>query len=106
MAVILALPFLVVLVAFTLSNTQPTDVGLWPFDYRVEVPLSIAVLVGMAAAFLLGGLFVWGSAVAQRLRAARAESDVRMLREQVAALKDRLAQPPEPRYAAALAPPA
>jgi uncharacterized integral membrane protein len=93
MGVILALPFLVVLVIFALSNRQTVDVGFWPLDYGVEAPLSVAVLVGMALAFVFGGLLVWGAAIGQRRRARRAEADVRMLREQVAGLKDRLARP-------------
>lgn len=105
MALILAAPFLLVLIVFTLSNTQEVAVGFWPLDYGVQVPLSFAVLAGMALAFFVGGLLVWGSAIGQRRRARRAEADVRLLREQVAGLKDRLAQPVAQRSLAAALPP-
>jgi uncharacterized integral membrane protein len=105
MGIVLAAPFLLVLIAFTLSNTQDVAVGIWPLDYGVQEPLSLVVLAGMAVAFLLGGLLVWGSAVGQRRRARRAEADVRMLKEQVSALKDRLARPVQAAPAATALPP-
>ena len=54
-AFILCLP----LVLFALSNTEVVRLGLWPMDYRIEVHLSLAILVAMAIAFLLGALVVW-----------------------------------------------
>lgn len=92
MRVLIAVPLLLLLVLFALSNTAPVRIGLWPTDFAIEVPLSLAVLAGMGAAFLLGGLIVWTSALAQRRRARRAEAEVRMLDEQVTELKARLAQ--------------
>ena len=61
---------------------------------RLEMPLSVAVLVGMAVAFLLGALLVWVSELGQRRRARRAEHTVRLLEEQVQELKARLAPKP------------
>jgi putative membrane protein len=71
---LLLLPFLVVLVAFALSNPQPVQLRIWPLDFlSLEVPLSLAMLVGCAVFFFLGALFVWFGSVAARGRAARAE---------------------------------
>jgi len=53
----------------------------------------------MALAFLLGGVLVWASELAQRRRARRAEQTVRLLEAQMQDLKARLPQ-------AALGPPA
>ena len=92
MRALIAVPLLLLLVLFALSNTAPVRIGLWPTDLGLEVPLSVAVLAAMAAAFLLGAVIVWFSALAQRRRARRAEAQVRMLDEQVVALKARLAQ--------------
>lgn len=86
-------PLLFLLVLFALSNPQPVQIGLWPTDVLVGIPLSITVLLAMAAAFLLGALLLWMSAVGARLRARRAEHTVRMLEAQVAELKARLAVP-------------
>ena len=49
-AFVLCLP----LVLFALSNTEMVRLGMWPTDYSLEVHLSLAILVAMAFAFLLG----------------------------------------------------
>jgi len=94
MRLLIALPLLLILVLFALSNTAPTRLRLWPTDYALELPLSLAVLGAMAIAFLLGGAIVWWSELAQRRRARRAEHAVRLLEAQVQALKARLPQAP------------
>jgi lipopolysaccharide assembly protein A len=81
------------LVVFALSNTEVVRLGLWPMDYGLEVHLSIAILVAMAIAFLLGALVVWFSALAQRRRARHAERLVRLLEAQVEDLKARVFTP-------------
>jgi lipopolysaccharide assembly protein A len=96
MRLLIALPFLLVLVVFALSNTVPVNLRLWPTDYALELPLSLAVLAAMAIAFLLGGAVVWLSELAQRRRARRAEHAVRLLEAQLEALKARLPQAPPP----------
>lgn len=79
------------LVLFALSNTEVVRLSLWPTDYGLDVPLSVAILIAMAIAFLLGALVVWVSALAQRRRARRAERTVQLLEAQVEHLKARLA---------------
>jgi lipopolysaccharide assembly protein A len=91
---LVGLPLLLILVLFALSNRQPTRLGLWPTDYALELPLSLAVIGGMALAFLAGSLLVWLSALAQRRRARHAERMVRLLEAQVQELKTQLSQPP------------
>jgi uncharacterized integral membrane protein len=80
---ILCLP----LVLFALSNTEIVRLGLWPTDYGLDVHLSLAILVAMAIAFLLGALVVWTSELGQRRRARRAEHTVRLLEAQVQQLR-------------------
>jgi uncharacterized integral membrane protein len=70
---LLLLPFLVLLVAFALSNPQPVPLGLWPTDFTVEVPVSLAILAASGLFFFLGALFVWFGTVAARNRHRRAE---------------------------------
>ena len=96
MRLLIAFPFLLLLVLFALSNTAPARLRLWPTDYTLELPLSLAILGGMAIAFLLGGALVWLSELAQRSRARRAEHAVRLLEAQVQELKARLPQAPPP----------
>jgi putative membrane protein len=81
------------LILFALSNTEIVRLGLWPTDYGLEVHLSLAILIAMAIAFLLGALVVWMSELAQRRRARRAERMVRMLEAQIEDLKARVVLP-------------
>ncbi|HYZ23988.1 MAG TPA: LapA family protein [Rhodopila sp.] len=81
------------LVLFALSNEETVRLGLWPMDYALEAPLSVAILVAMAIAFVLGALVVWLSVLAQRNRARRAERTVRLLEAQVQELKARVEHP-------------
>jgi lipopolysaccharide assembly protein A len=92
MRLLIALPLLLLLVLFALSNRQTVRLGMWPTDYALELPVSLAVLGGMAVAFLAGGLLVWVSSLAQRRRARRAEQSVRLLEAQVQELKARQPQ--------------
>jgi uncharacterized integral membrane protein len=84
MRLVILVPFLVLLVLFALSNTQPVKLGLWPTDFAVELPLSIAMLGGMAVAFLAGGMLVWINELGQRRRARQAEHTVKLLEAQIA----------------------
>ena len=92
---IVAIPLLLILVLFALSNRQPVDLAFWPTDYVLAgVPLSIAILIAAAIAFLIGGVILWFAVLGARRRAARAERARRMLEAQVQELKARLARPP------------
>jgi len=92
MRLLIALPLLLLLVLFALSNRTPVRLAFWPSDLSVQVPLSLAVLGAMAIAFLAGGTLVWLSELAQWRRAKRAEQAVRLLEAQVQELKARLPQ--------------
>lgn len=89
MRVLLAIPLLVLLVAFALSNQQPVRLGLWPTDILIDMPISVAVLVAAGVFFIVGGFMTWTTAVAARTRARRAERQVRQLESQVEALRSR-----------------
>ena len=90
MRLIVGIPFLILLVLFALSNSEAVRLGLWPTGYAIDAPVSLAILVAMAIAFLLGALFIWVGALGQRRRARRAEHTVRLLEEQVRELRARL----------------
>jgi uncharacterized integral membrane protein len=92
MRLLIAVPLLVLLVLFALSNTAPVRLGLWPTDFALQLPLSLAVLGGMAVAFLAGAVIVFVSELSQRRRARHAEQSVRLLEAQVQELKARLPQ--------------
>jgi len=85
-------PFLLVLVVFALSNAVPVRIGMWPTAWSVEIPLSLAILSAMGAAFLLGALFVWISELRLRHRARRAEALVQSLESELEEIKSRTPQ--------------
>ena len=85
---LIALPFLVVLIWFALSNRQPVTLSLWGTGLELTAPAAVAILVSMAGAFLLGALIVWIPALGARRRARRFERTARELEAQVAALKE------------------
>ena len=92
MRLLIGIPLLLLLLLFALSNKTPVRLGIWPTDFTLQLPLSLAVLGGMAIAFLAGGLIVWLSELSQRRRARHAEQTVRLLEAQVQELKARLPQ--------------
>jgi len=85
MRLLISAPFLLLVVLFALSNTAPVALGLWPTNLAFRLPLSLAVLAGMAIAFLAGALLVWGETLRQRRRARRAEARVRLLEARLSA---------------------
>jgi uncharacterized integral membrane protein len=87
--IVIALPFLLLLVLFALSNPEPVRLVLWPTDLMLQAPLSLAVLVAMAASFVAGGLFVWFGLLGQARRARRAEKRAARLSREVEAMKPR-----------------
>ncbi len=89
MRLIVSILLLILLVLFALSNSEAVRLGLWPTGYAIDTPVSVAILVGMAIAFLLGALFIWVGNIGQRRRARRAEHTVRLLEEQVRELRAR-----------------
>ena len=82
---LLALPFLALLVSFVLSNPETVIIRLWPTDLAQPMPLSIAILSAMAVAFLIGALLLWFNALAARYAARRAAARVAALEAQVKA---------------------
>lgn len=77
MRILIAAPFLLVMVLFALSNPQNVSLRLWPTDLAMQAPLSLIVLVSMGFGGLIGALALWFSAIGARMRARRAEATVR-----------------------------
>jgi putative membrane protein len=89
LGVIFALPFILVLVIFALSNATSVSLGFWPTDLSVVVPLSLAVLGAGAIFFILGGIVVGITSLSQRRRARRAEGRVKALERELETLRSR-----------------
>jgi uncharacterized integral membrane protein len=88
-----ALILILILAIFALSNRQDVTVGIWPTDYTTQVPLAVAVLVGMAVAFILGAAIVWFDHLGLGRRARRAEASVRRLQAQLTQAEARQTPP-------------
>jgi uncharacterized integral membrane protein len=86
---ILLSPFVLLLVLFAVSNTTVVPIGLWPTGLTIDAPVAVAILVGMAAAFLLGAAFVWFGSLSHRRRARRAEAQVAALQAELALTRTR-----------------
>ena len=89
---ILLLPLLVLLVLFGLSNRQEVLLRLWPFDLGWAVPLSVAVLLIGALAFLLGAGIAWAAGLPYRRRARRLEEAARLMDAELAEHRARAAK--------------
>lgn len=87
MRVLLAAPLLFILILFALSNKQVVELGLWPTDVQIELPVSIAVLAIAGLFFLFGALVAWSGTLSERTRAKRAEATVRQLEAQLASVR-------------------
>lgn len=94
MRFLIAVPILLLLVLFALSNKQVVQLGLWPTDISVDAPLSVAVLVASGVFFVAGALMTWGGTLALRGRARRAEMAVTQLQAQLKQMKTRPAPTP------------
>ncbi len=107
MRILLAVPVLIILVAFALSNRQVVQLGLWPTDIMIDAPLSITILVAAGLFFIVGALMTWGAGVLTASRARQAERTVRQLEAEVRALRaqPRSAQPRTAGTVMALPPP-
>ncbi|WP_343897773.1 lipopolysaccharide assembly protein LapA domain-containing protein [Craurococcus roseus] len=92
LGLLLLLPLLLVLVLFGLSNRQEVALELWPFDLAWVVPLSTAMLVLAALAFLFGAAVTWASALAARRRASRYREAARVLEAELAEHRARAAK--------------
>ncbi len=83
------LPFLILMVAFALSNMEAVEIGLFPTGLTVSLPLSIAVLGGMGIGFFLGGLSAWLPALRHRRAANQARDALHVLEAKHEELKAR-----------------
>jgi lipopolysaccharide assembly protein A len=90
---VVGIPLLLLMVLFALSNTQSVRLGIFPTDFTVEVPLSVAVLAAMGIGFFLGGLRLWFTALHHRREARRARETVRLLEAKHQELKSRASGP-------------
>ena len=92
LGLLLLLPLLLVLVLFGLSNRQEVALELWPFDLAWVVPLSVAMLILAALAFLFGAAVAWAGSLSWRRRAKRLEEAARVMDAELAEHRARAAK--------------
>jgi uncharacterized integral membrane protein len=86
---ILFLPLAGFIVLFALSNRDPVELRLWPFDLVWQAPLALAVLVASAASFLLGAGMVWLADLPARARSRTAQRRAAALERELDGLRAR-----------------
>lgn len=74
---LIAAPLMLVAALFAISNLAVVEIGLWPLPFKVNVPVYLIALGGLAVGFLAGGLVAWFGAGRVRARARAAERAVR-----------------------------
>ncbi len=90
---ILTFPLIFAIVAFAIANLDLVTLDLWPFEFFLSVPLSVALLASLVFGLLIGGLAVWLSAGRTRRRARQARRRIDELEREVARLARDRAEP-------------
>ena len=82
-----------IIVLFALSNRQPVDLGLWPLEGRLALPVFAPVLACAFVTFILGGIVAWLSGSSWRRIARRRGRRIQDLEQRVRTLEERLNAP-------------
>ena len=88
LSLLLTLPLLLIAVLFTVANRESLNVGLWPFEYGVGLPVFVWILGSLFAGLLAGALIAWLSAGKLRRRARAAERRAADLERELFHLRD------------------
>ena len=84
---IIVIPIVLLLIVFAASNPTPVTLALWPTQWSVSAPLSVATLVIAIVFFIVGAFLVWVPAQATRMRAGAASRKAARLESQVEKLQ-------------------
>src|SRR5579885_1935165 len=103
---VIVVPLAVVIVAFALANRQAVTVSFDPFSsaapaYAVSLPLFVLIFVLVILGVIIGGVAAWLRQASWRRSARRLDADVRVLHQEVEALRRRAAEDEARREAAA-----
>ena len=60
---ILAIPFTIFLIIFSVSNKQLLEIFLWPLPWSIEIPVYLFSLGLLLSGFVFGYIIGWGRAV-------------------------------------------
>ena len=87
-AVVILVPLTLVIVAFAVANRETIAISFDPFDsaqpaYALKMPLFVLIFVLVGIGVLVGGIAAWLKQHKWRVRARRAEAEVRDLRARI-----------------------
>ena len=105
------IPLGVVIVMFAVANREVITVSFDPFDsvkpaFAAKMPLFILIFVLIGLGVLIGGIAAWLKQHKWRIRARRAEADVRRLRTELDAERSLATAPPAREAPPLIIPPA
>lgn len=83
-----------VFILFAVSNRQIVELGLWPLEGRIAVPLFLPILACAFSTFVLGGVIAWVSGSRWRRLARRRGRHVEELELRLRTLRERPAPSP------------
>jgi uncharacterized integral membrane protein len=84
---ILFLPFIVLVVIFSIFNRHEVAINLWPFAYELKLPFYLAVILISFIFFLIGALLGWLPALSYKHRLKNSKKKISKLEEEIKDLK-------------------
>ena len=90
---LVAIPLLILMIVFALSNMEPVALELFPTGLTMPLPLSLVVLAAMGIGFFMGGVFAWLPALRHRRAARHATEALRVMEAKHQELTARLSGP-------------
>ena len=98
---LIVVPLAVIIIAFAVANRQWVTVSFDPFSstspaYAATLPLFALIFVSLILGVLIGGAVAWIGQAKWRRAARRLDSDVRVLHQELDAVRRRFAPGPPP----------
>jgi len=98
---LILVPLAVVIIAFAVANRQWVTVSFDPFSstspaYAATLPLFAIIFVALILGVVIGGAVVWIGQAKWRRTARKLDNDVRVLHQELDAVRRRFAPEPPP----------
>jgi len=98
---LILIPLAVVIIAFAVANRQWVTVSFDPFSstspaYAATLPLFAFIFVALILGVVIGGAVVWIGQAKWRRTARKLDNDVRVLHQELDAVRRRFAPEPPP----------
>ncbi len=100
-SILILVPLAVVIIAFAVANRQWVTVSFDPFSstspaYAATLPLFAIIFVSLILGVVVGGFVAWVGQAKWRRSARKLDSDVRVLHQELDAVRRRFATQPPP----------